>query len=888
MNTVLAGFYDYRLVAVSVFIAVVAAFAALDLAGRVTVTRGNARLAWLCGSATAMGIGIWAVYYIGMAGFHLPIQVLYDWPTVVLSLFAAILGSGLALFTVSQPTVGRSGVIVGGVLMGGSIAATHYIGMEAMRLPANFIYSPSLVLLSILLAIVISSVALQQAFLLPGTLTSVWRKLSCAVLLGLAISVMHYVGMAAVHYVLSSSITDHDSVSVTSVGLVTITAMTLLILGLFFLWSMVDRRFSQQEQRFVDNRLQLHAIFDTMIEAIVVVDCEQGVVEHNRAASELLGLGTQATSLREIADAYEGFSMTGEVLDPEDWPIVRAIHGDFCKNSELIIRRRDTGASVTVEISTVPVETPGRDNHQFIASLRDIGERKRMDEERTRLVAIVASSDDAIIGKDAHGIVTSWNAGAEKIFGYKASEVIGQNIKRLLPADREREEDNLLLRLEQGEVIENFETIRRRKDGEFIHVSLTISPIRDASGKVVGASKIARNITDTKRLESQLRQSQKMDAIGQLTGGIAHDFNNLLGIILGNLDLLELFAVGNETALDQVQTSQRAAARGADLTRRLLAFARMETLKPSSTLLNASIQNMIAMATRALGPEIRITMHLDESLPRVFVDATGLESALLNLVVNARDAMPGGGSIVISTRLINLEQTDSTVRMGEMKPGWYACACISDTGHGMSPQTLERVFEPFFTTKQREKGTGLGLAMVYGFVKQSGGAVRIYSEVGQGTAVSMYLPLAEGVSEPSIASVDESPSIKINATVLIVDDETDLLKIAKAYLAEMGCAALLAIDGASALDIVKREKNIRLMMTDIIMPGGMNGVELAKRVHEFNPEIKIIYSSGFPADSLAERKMSLVDGPLLRKPYQRAEFRAIVRSVLEGNHAKVE
>jgi PAS domain S-box-containing protein len=264
----------------------------------------------------------------------------------------------------------------------------------------------------------------------------------------------------------------------------------LLILSLVFLWSMVDRRFSQQEQRFVDNRLQLHAIFDTMIEAIVVVDCEGGIVEHNRAASDLLGLGTRAISLREMADTFEGLSLTGEVLDPEDWPIMRAIHGNFCKNSEVIIRRRDTRATVTVEISTVPVETQGKDNRQIIVSLRDIGERKRLDEERTRLVAIVASSDDAIIGKDAHGIVTSWNAGAEKLYGYKASEVIGQNIKRLLPADREREEDNILQRLEQGELIENFETIRRRKDGEFIHVSLTISPIRDAGGKVVGASKI--------------------------------------------------------------------------------------------------------------------------------------------------------------------------------------------------------------------------------------------------------------------------------------------------------------------------------------------------------------------------------------------------------------
>jgi PAS domain S-box-containing protein len=887
MNTVLAGFCDYRLVVVSVIVAVLAAYAALDLAGRVTAAQGNSRLAWLCSSATAMGIGIWAVYYIGMAGFHLPIQVLYDWPTVVLSLFAAILASGLAFFTVSQPAVGFSRVIAGGGLMGGGIAATHYIGMESMRLPANFIYSPGLVLLSILLAIVISSFALQQAFHVPGTLTSGWRKLSCALLLGMAVSIMHYVGMAAVHYVLRSSITDYF-VSVTSVGLASTTAVLLLILGLFFLRSRVDRRFSLQEQRFVDNRLQLHAIFDTMIEAIVVVDCDRGIVEHNRAASELLGLENRTISLREMSEAFEGLSPTREVLAPEDWPIVRAIHGNFCKNSEVIIRRKDTGATVTVEISTVPVDAQGKDSRQIIVSLRDIGERKRLDEERTRLVAIVASSEDAIIGKDAHGIVTSWNAGAEKVFGYKASEVIGQNIKRLLPADREREEDNILLRLEHGELIENFETIRRRKDGEFIHVSLTISPIRDPSGEVVGASKIARNITDTKRLESQLRQSQKMDAIGQLTGGIAHDFNNLLGIILGNLDLLELFAASNEIALDQVQTSQRAAARGADLTRRLLAFARMETLKPSSTLLNASIQNMIAMATRALGPEIRIAMHLDESLPRVFVDAAGLESALLNLVVNARDAMPGGGLIDISTRLTNLDGADSTVRIGEMKPGWYACACISDTGHGMSPQTLERVFEPFFTTKQRDKGTGLGLAMVYGFVKQSGGAVRIYSEVGHGTAVSMYLPLAEGGSEPAITAISESPSTKLNATVLIVDDETDLLRIAKAYLGEIGCIALQAIDGASALEIVKREENIHLMMTDIIMPGGMNGVELAKRVHELKPDIKIIYSSGFPADSLAAKEMSLVEGPLLRKPYQRAEFRAIVRSVLEGSHTKLE
>jgi PAS domain S-box-containing protein len=645
---------------------------------------------------------------------------------------------------------------------------------------------------------------------------------------------------------------------------------------------------AQSRSALESQTLMLRSVLTSMSEGLVVADKSGQFIIWNPAAERIVGLGPENLTSEQWSEHY-GLYLP-DMVTPfpfEQNPLACAIHGKE-STAEMYIVNRKLTVGRFVEANASPLRDLDGNICGGVTAFRDISERMQMDEARSRLVAIVESSEDAIIGKDLDGVVTSWNRGASKIFGYTSAEMIGKSIKILLPPGREHEEDGILSRIRVGERVDHIETVRKRKDGVLIEVSLTISPIIDAGGKIVGASKIARNITNTKRLESQLRQSQKMDAIGQLTGGIAHDFNNLLGIILGNLDLLEGFAAADETALDQVQTSQRAAARGADLTRRLLAFASMEVLKPSSTLLNASIENTIAMATRALGPEIKITMQLDESLPRVFVDAAGLESALLNLVVNARDAMPGGGSIVVSTRLVNLEQTDSRVQMGEMKPGWYACACISDTGHGMSPQTLERAFEPFFTTKQRDKGTGLGLPMVYGFVKQSGGAVRIYSEFGQGTSVSMYLPLADGVSESIVATIHESPSTKLNATVLIVDDETDLLKIAKAYLAEMGCAALQAIDGASALEIVGREKNIRLMMTDIIMPGGMNGVELAKRVHELKPEIKIIYSSGFPADSLAERKMSLIDGPLLRKPYQRAEFRAIVRSVLEGNEIKVE
>jgi CheY-like chemotaxis protein len=249
-------------------------------------------------------------------------------------------------------------------------------------------------------------------------------------------------------------------------------------------------------------------------------------------------------------------------------------------------------------------------------------------------------------------------------------------------------------------------------------------------------------------------------------------------------------------------------------------------------------------------------------------------------VVNARDAMPKGGSITITTQYKVLEESYPPIQAGELKAGRYAFVSVSDNGKGMSRETLERAFEPFFTTKPRDKGTGLGLAMVYGFVKQSGGTVRIYSEVGYGTTVSFYLPIAEGFGE---APEEPRPAVAVKqeGTVLIVDDEPDLLDITYAYASQMGYQVLEAKDGASALEIIEQHPNINLLVTDIIMPGGMNGVELAQHARRLRPGMKVIYCSGFPADALAERSMPLVDGPLLHKPYQRSDFEAQVREIME-------
>jgi CheY-like chemotaxis protein len=282
-----------------------------------------------------------------------------------------------------------------------------------------------------------------------------------------------------------------------------------------------------------------------------------------------------------------------------------------------------------------------------------------------------------------------------------------------------------------------------------------------------------------------------------------------------------------------------------------------------------------------MGGDVKVSARLDDGLSMVLMDAGGFESALLNLVVNARDAMPNGGSLTISTQLTVLDEDHPLVLAGELKAGSYASVSVSDTGHGMSKETLERVFEPFFTTKPRGKGTGLGLAMVYGFVKQSGGAVRVYSEPGYGTAVTFYLRLAKDAATPVAAAMAAPARRKRGGKVLVVDDNQELVEIAMAYLAEMGYTAYQAADGASALAVVEEHRDIDLMVTDIIMPGGMNGAELARKVREALPNIKIVYSSGFPADTLAERSMPLVDGYLLYKPYQLSEFGAAIRQALE-------
>ena len=882
------GTYDYRLVTLSIMIAVCSAYAALDLAGQLYAARGTRRLAWLAGGSFAMGSGIWGMHYVGMQAFLLPVPVLYDWPTVLLSIAAAILASAAALFAVSNQRRSLTGTAAASLVMGLGIAAMHYTGMEAMRLPAMHSYSPFLFILSIVVAIGISYIALELAFSSREDLAHVSRgKLLSALVMGLAICSMHYVGMAAVSFrsmPLPATRMAH-AVSISSLSLASICATVVILLLTVSVTSAVSRQSNRYSTELAENRTHIQTIFNSLKEAVVVIDLGQNIVQINTAACDLLGLPEEPTARDKLRSLFEVFLPTGELVPPEALPSALALRGEFLESCELKIRRRDTGKIAYVDISTAPVRNSAGEVVEFILSYRDITQPKEIDEARMRLAAIVESSEDAIIGKDLDGIVQSWNSGAEKTFGYTAAEMVGQSVKRLLPDDRLLEEDNILSRIRCGEVVNHIETIRKKKSGQFINVSLMISPIRDGSGKIVGASKIARNITDRKNLENQLFQSQKMEAIGQLTGGIAHDFNNLLGVIIGNLDLLERQMKDDDKAIKRLNTARNASLRGADLTRRLLAFSSKEQLHPESTSLETVINTVLSLASPALGPEIKITTQLEATLAPVYADAPGLEAALLNLIVNARDSMPQGGKLTITTEVRELDHSTLRPDAADLPPGPYACVSVSDTGHGMAKDVAERAFEPFFTTKPRGKGTGLGLAMVYGFFKQSGGTVRIYSEPGYGTTVSFYLPFHVGVTEHSPAPLAAVYFADKPAHILIVDDEPDLVEVASTSLSELGYIVLTARNGATALAVLAAHPEVELLLSDIIMPGGMNGVDLAQSARKLYPKLKVVYCSGFPADALAEKLKPLAEGPLLRKPYQRAELISIVRQVL---HPSVE
>ena len=635
---------------------------------------------------------------------------------------------------------------------------------------------------------------------------------------------------------------------------------------------------------------------------------------------------------------------------------------------------------------------------------REAASERRLRGERESLFsAVVESSNDAIITKLLDGTITGWNGAAERLFGYTHEQAIGKSINIIVPPDRRDEVSDIIARVSSGEPIEHQETTRVRKDGRIVDVSVSISPIRSASGKIIGISKAARDITESKRVqralnqeieerrrifessndlilvtnskgnfiqvspsvtailgyqpaemighsatefihpddlehtrnelraarrghskrefetrcfgkdgkvvalhwtgtwsepvrrhfligndltekqagEAQLRHAQKMDAIGQLTGGVAHDFNNILTVITGTIGILEE-AVADQPDLARIaKLIDEAADRGANLTKHLLAFARKQPLQPVEIDVNALVLESAKLLHPTLGKHIEITPLLAEDAWTALADPSQLATAVLNLAINARDAMLNGGKLTIETANVFLDE-DYAGRHSEVVPGPYVMIAVSDTGTGIAPALLERVFEPFFTTKEVGRGTGLGLSMVFGFVKQSGGHVAIYSEEGHGTAVKIYLPRAAGLQKPLVDAMDLVSIEGGTETILVVEDDAMVRRYVMTQIHSLGYTTLEAANASDALRIIDDAPAVDLLFTDVIMPGGMNGRQLVDEALKRRPGLKTLYTSGYTENAIVHHGRLDSGVLLLEKPYRKSELARMIRLALAG------
>ena len=510
-------------------------------------------------------------------------------------------------------------------------------------------------------------------------------------------------------------------------------------------------------------------------------------------------------------------------------------------------------------------------------------EALRESERRFRLFS-EAATDHALIRLDARGVVSGWNAGAQRITGYTEQEIVGHHFS-LFYTTSDRTADAPERALEAAATTGAYEHDgwRVRKNGSLFLAAVVIDAIRDEDGKLIGFANIMRDVTERhearaklQRAQEQLAQSQKMEALGQLTGGIAHDFNNMLTVVSGNAQILKR-RLRNPKNRRSVAAIELASTRGEHLTRQLLAFSRRQALNP----IVISLRQRVAAFRELLGSsargDIRLNIDIPPNIWPVAVDVHELELALINLVVNSRDAMPDGGAVTITAKNVRLRTEDTPDHLS----GEFVALVVTDTGCGIAPDLLAKVFEPFFTTKQLEKGTGLGLSQVYGLTRQSGGTVTISSEPGSGTTVTLYLPRSHGLLSDQPIVDDEPPGGR--ETILLVEDNPDVQEVADMLLQQLGYRVLRVQSADAALQLLESSEAVDLVFTDIIMPGEVDGIALARRVQERYPDVGVLLTSGY-AKAANARESGF---PILRKPYQISTLAHAIRGALDTEPARL-
>jgi PAS domain S-box-containing protein len=628
----------------------------------------------------------------------------------------------------------------------------------------------------------------------------------------------------------------------------------------------VDSESTREELR--ESNEFLAAVTDASPVAITCIGPDRRVLFWSGAAERIFGYTAAETVGHPYKLVPEGSEAEFDAL------LARALGGEMFREMEVVRRRKD-GSMVPIRFAGAALHD-GQGNVRGVAyALEDISERRQLDAARSMKERIFETSLDLLLVTDRQGAFSQVSPSSATILGHRPDEMIGRSaVDFIHPEDLDNTREEMRAARKGGRM-RGFECRYLHKDGRSVALVWTgVWSEPEQSHFFIG-----RDMTERRTLEQQLFQAQKMEALGQLTGGLSHDFNNLLGIVIGNLDLLQETIKDDADKSELLNDAIQAALRGADLNQRLLAFARRQPLQPKRLEPDELVSGMMKLLRRTIGEHIEIEFVPGSGVWPITVDPAQLESALTNLAVNARDAMAKGGRLIFATRNGELD-ADYCAQQSDVRPGDYAVIEVTDTGAGMTPDVLRRVFEPFFTTKETGKGTGLGLSMVFGFVKQSGGHIQIYSEPGRGTTVRLYLPRAQEGSDARTAAVLALGALpKGEEKVLVVEDNDQLRRVLVRQLSELGYTVQEASNGNGAIEVLRSAQRYDLLITDVIMPGGVNGWELARVALDLRPELRVLFTSGFPAVALSEQ--GLPEGVLLlSKPYRKQDLAEKVRAAL--------
>lgn len=634
-------------------------------------------------------------------------------------------------------------------------------------------------------------------------------------------------------------------------------------------------------------------------DAVIVIDENQKVILFNRSAERMFGY-----TARDVMGQPLSILLPAEKRHTHKEYVAQFRSGAtaakrMAERSKVSGLHKD-GSLFPAEASITRLETP--EGVLMAAVVRNVTARKHLEErvkvsalervqletelekgareQAAELAAVLDSVPDAMVTTDGNRMILSANSALTRIFGYMAEDVIGQSAVMLYASDADAEAvakawTNWEIHEYKSAIIVNC----RRNDDTVFSAMVLGNVVRSASGEIIKRVGLIRDITDQLMRDRALQQAQKMETVGELAGGVAHDFNNLLTIIVGNLELLEP-GLTDGTAKDALDRIQRAAANGADLTQRLLAFSRQQQLDPERVEINHLVIRTSELLRRSIGEHITLAVTLAPELWPVLADPAQIETSLTNLALNARDAMPNGGNLMIETQNVQIDAEHGPVSL-EVKPGPYVALSITDTGEGIPSEIRSRIFEPFFTTKGKSGGTGLGLAMVFGFIKQSGGHITVSSEVGKGTTFTLYLPRANDAEQIAAQHTGKAAqNAPFAGLILLVEDDEDIRQLNVIRLQHLGFDVVEAENGAVALDLLRAGLRPNIIFSDVIMPGGISGQALGKQAKAFDPSIRILLTSGY-SEEIVDAGIEDEAHKILRKPYKIAQLADALREVLD-------